>query len=422
MIIVTDDQRATMEGLPRTRAFFEYEGRAYPNAFATTPMCCPSRASIMTGRYAHNHTVHHNAVTDDFPINETLQAKVQAAGYTTGLFGKYLNRWPIDVSPPHFDSFAVSNFGYVDRAWNVNGIVDTVPGYNTDIVGDKAVDFIEANRSSNKPWLMYVTPFAPHSSYVAEPAYADAPAPYYGGNPAMWEQDRRDKPPFIQAATRSYRTGLRTREKQLRTLYSVDDLVARLAGELRRNGEENTIAIFLSDNGLLWAEHGVIGKKVPYTAAVKIPMYLRWPGVVDPGTVDPRLVGNIDVMPTLLQAARASGGGAGSVDGRDLLDPAWTRNRLLLEFSCVQPTSDCHAWASTRTSQYQYTEYYDADGRASFREYYDLRNDPWQLTNLYRDRDPSTHPPIRPLRDQLHQDRDCAGTEASSSSGVAACP
>lgn len=416
MFIITDDQREGFDVMPRTRHFFGAGGRAYPNHFVTTPMCCPSRASIMTGRYAHNHNVHHNGVGDDFPITETLQAKLQAAGYRTGMFGKYLNRWPQSVSPPNFDSFAMSNFGYLDRSWNVNGTVSVIEGYNTDIVGDKAVDFIASNRGGKQPWMMFVTPFAPHSPYTPEPAYEFADVPAFTRNPAMLEADRRDKPPFIQEQNQRYRwKGLRTRRQQYRTLRSVDDLVTRLAGELRRNEEQNTIAIYLSDNGFLWGEHGFVGKTVPYNASVNVPMYIRWPGVIEGGTVDERLVANIDIMPTLLRAVGVEPTEGEAIDGRELFDAsgaqtAWTRDRLLLEYWCIQPQFGCHRWASTRTLTSQFTEYYNDEGKVSFREYYDLTADPWQLTNLYRDGVAGNSPRIAPLRDQLAADRVCVST------------
>lgn len=419
MIIITDDQREGLDVMPRTRDFFGAGGRAYPNTFVTTPMCCPSRASIMTGRYAHNHNVHHNGVGDDFPMTQTLQAKLQAAGYRTGLFGKYLNRWPKEISPPNFDSFAMSNFGYLDRTWNVDGTLSMIEGYNTDIVGDKAVDFIASNRGGNQPWLMFVAPFAPHSPYTPEPAYEFADVPPYTENPAMQETDRRDKPPFIREQEKRFRwKGNRTRRQQYRTLRSVDDMVTRLSAELRRNGEQNTISIFISDNGFLWGEHGFIGKTVPYTSSVKVPMFIRWPGVIAGGTVDRRLVANIDLMPTLLRAVGVEPAADEAIDGRPLFDATgaettWARDRILLEYWCVQPQQGCHRWASTRTPTYQFTEYYNDEGTVHFREYYDLVKDPWQLTNLFRDRVSGNSPRIAPLRNQLAADRTCI---------AAACP
>jgi arylsulfatase A-like enzyme len=415
LVVITDDQRFGTEGadsMPRTHQFFGAEGRFYPNAYVTTPQCCPSRASIMTGLYAHNHTVHDNyTAVSDFPMGETLQANLQQAGYTTGLVGKYLNGWPDETNPPNFDSFAFSNFGYWDRRWNLDGLMTPIEGYNTDIVGDKAVDFIEAHRTASEPWLLLVAPFAPHKPFRSEAAYRALPVSDGVITPAMAETDRTDKPPFIQGQTFAYEPdGARIRRRQHRGLRSVDDLVTRLSSELRRNGEDNTIAVFVSDNGILWGEHGYTGKKVPYTEAVKVPLYIRWPGVIPGGSVDDRIVANIDLMPTLLRAAGLNDQQIGAVDGRQLLDPSWSRDRLLLEFTCGGPEEQCHRWASTRTPGYQFVEHYDAQGVVTFHEYYDLIKDPWQLTNLYADGRPGNDPPLEPLVAQLAADRSCAGT------------
>ncbi len=410
MIIVTDDQREGLDNMPRTRHFFAKQGRTYSNAYVTTPQCCPSRGSIMTGRYAHNHSIRDNyTAPTEFPFADTLQARLQDEGYTTGLVGKFLNGWPNDKLPPNFDFVATQKAGYRNSMWNINGLMTSIDGYNTDTVGDKAVDFIEANRTSPKPWMMFVAPFAPHSPYSSEPAYRSIPVADIPPTPAAQEADRSDKPPFIQQANVAYQpTGALALRKQQRTLRSVDDMVTRLGSELRRNGEENTIAVFISDNGYLMGEHGFMGKKVPYTEAVKVPLYIRWPGVIPARTVDDRIVANIDLMPTLLHAAGASINDPDDVDGRPLLDETWTRERILLEFDGCGSDA-CRRWASTRTPAYQYVEHYDGDGAVTFREYYDLAKDPWQLRNLFHDSSSKNNPAVAPLRAQLAADLACVG-------------
>lgn len=423
LLIVTDDQRDLMGAMPKTRQYFQAEGRRYPNAFATTPMCCPSRGSIMTGMYAHNHGVEDNRIRPDFPFNKTLQAELQAENYRTAIFGKFLNGWALQNNPPNFDEWAVSNRGYERDGrpiqWNDQGTVGLDARYNTDVISDQAIDFIERAKTGDQPWLMYLTPFAPHEPYLPEPAYAKAAVPPYAGNPATRETDRSDKPLYIRNSTDSYSgpatlygyfrgNGSKTRIAQYRTLHSVDDMVSDVFSALRRTGQTNTIAIFISDNGFMWGEHGYIGKTMPYTESIRVPMYIRWPVHIPAGTADRRLVGNIDVTPTILSLL---GRPIDDRDGNDLLDPAWDRDRIHLEYWCIERgVKGCYPWASTRTRTAQYIESYDDAGNVTFREYYDLRTDPWQLSNQFRDSaSAKTNPPWRLLRDQLRADQTCAG-------------
>lgn len=410
IFIVTDDQRKFMEGMPRTIQYFEKEGRRYPNAYATTPLCCPSRTSIFTGRYAHNHRVRSNrGLPAGLRFDEMLQSKLQDRGYRTGLFGKYLNGWRFSSAPPDFDDFALSRAAYNDAQWNINGVTGIVKGYNTQLLGDHAVDFIEKGTTDERPWMMVVTPYAPHAPFTPQPAYATVKPPALSPTPAMLETDRRDKPRWVREQTHTYAgDGRITRTKQYRTLRSVDDMVHRIMSALRRTGQENTIAVFISDNGFLWGEHGGHAKGYPYTESVKVPMYIRWPGVIRRGSMDGRMVANIDLAPTIMSVV---GLPIDDRDGRDLLDRSWKRNRMHLEYWCN--IEGCNRWASTRTKTYQYIEHYTADGRVRFREYYDLIHDRWQLRNYLHDGVAGNNPRLAPLKAQLRADRTCVN---------AACP
>jgi len=207
---------------------------------------------------------------------------------------------------------------------------------------------------------------------------------------------------------KKWRVG-RLRKAQLRSLMSVDDLIERLFNRLDRLGEkQDTLAVFLSDNGFMWGEHRRMGKSVPYTASTQIPMLVRWPGHVRRGAIDRRFASNIDVAPAALDAAGLSAEG---MDGRSLIDRSWQRDRILLEFWEGQnQTRPIPRWASLRTSEHQYTEYYarGTDGQVVIeREFYDLVADPWQLENLVTDDDPTNDPP-QWMVDQLFADRSCA--------------
>jgi arylsulfatase A-like enzyme len=414
LLILTDDQRAsgTLEVMPRTRHWFEDGGVRFPSAFVTTPLCCPSRASILTGQFAHNHgilfhvTPRLHVTSPDSPFQRaTIERALHDAGYETALFGKYLNGWPESEDPPFFDTWSVVRVPRKDTYFggevNEDGNLRPMNEYNTTYLRDRALDFLRSMQGDARPWFLSITVKAPHYPYTPEPKYENAPVPPLVPDPAMQETDRSDKPPDVQQRSVSPEKAEMARTAQLRTLMSVDDLVESVFQELTRLGEvENTLALFTSDNGLLWGEHGLgVNKLVPYTPSVAVPLLLRWPGHVAAGVVDDRLAANVDLAPTILQAAGISPGPSMSFDGRSLLEPSH-RSRLLLEYGSTG------GWASTRTRDFQYVEYYD-NGQVTFREYYDLRADPWQLTNLLADDDTANDPDVTALSAQLTADRGC---------------
>ncbi|MFN2524676.1 MAG: sulfatase [Actinomycetota bacterium] len=406
LLILTDDQREGLEVMPATRNLFGAQGRTFSNAFATTPLCCPSRASILTGSYTHNHGVRSNGLEDWKALDHstTIERYLQDAGYRTAMYGKFLNNWPVRRDPPYFDSWAVipKVFGrraYYDSEWNVNGRVKRVSTYATQFIESKGLRFLQTSESNDsQPWFLFLSTTAPHAEFTPEPIYENATVPKWNGNPAVSESDRSDKPAYVRAFDETYKEGAAARRGQLRTLMSVDDLVEAVMGELDRLGEENTLAIFLSDNGYFWSEHKLPAKGAPYLQSVRVPMLLRWEGQIEANSVDERLVANIDVAPTILSAAGIPFGG----DGGNLLDNSWSRDRLLLEYWIDPYSPTIPRWASTVERSAQYIEYYNGDGDVIFREFYDLGADPWQLQNLRTPPDPS-------WADRLREDRRCAG-------------
>jgi arylsulfatase A-like enzyme len=423
LVIVTDDQRAdTMGVMDATRRWFRREGVAFPEAVATTPMCCPARASIFTGMYVHNHLVRGNHDSARLDHRATVQRYLQEAGYRTGIVGKYFNDWDLEHDPPYFHRWAIFRAGYRDRPYNVNGQVRRISRYSTRFIGDRARRFLESSEArDNDPWLLFVTPNAPHRRRTPEPRYADAPIPEWNGNPAIRERDRTDKPLSVQNRHFTLDDGRMVRKEQLRTLLSVDDMVARLMQKLGRLGERRrTLALYLSDNGYLLGEHGLLGKRWPYEPAIRVPLFLRWPGHVAEGTEDRRLAANIDLVPTMLDAAGIAPEPEYPLDGRTLLGTG-TRDRILVEHFIDPLGPDIPAWSSVVTRELLFVEHYEPDaGAVAFREYYDFVNDPWELTNLYADRDPTNDPPPEEtarLSAMLARDRRCEGT-----SGPSACP
>ena len=416
LLIVTDDQRVgSLDVMDRTRSYFRQGGRRFPNAYTTSPLCCPSRASIMTGRYPHNHEVRRNQDASNLIQETTLQYYLQESGYLTGIAGKYLNSWKeAEADPPYFDRWAViddTSYGrvYKDFVANVDGDVTRPDGYSTSFVADRTVDFLSAfERDDERPWFMYVAPFAAHKPFVPHPRYRSARTPAWFGNPAVGESDRSDKPPWVQNRKVRLPGGRAIARVQYRTLMSADDMVAQITEALARHDEgRQTLAIFISDNGYLWGEHGLASKRFPYTGAVEVPLYLRWPGHVKRRSVDERLAANIDIAPTIAEIVGITPSAEHPMDGRSLLG-AGTREELLLEFF-AGGLGEVPPWASLRSATYQYVEY--GEGSVpSFTEYYDLELDPFQLENLLGDADPTNDPPRAILSTDLQQARRCRGT------------
>ncbi len=309
LVVMTDDQRAqgTMAVMPETRQKIGRQGTTYLNAHATTPKCCPSRASFFTGRYAHNHGVISNSRGANLDQSQTVQRLLQRRGYLTAIFGKYLNAWPVEVSPPFFDEWAISNGGFENTFWNIDGRVRTRHRYATDLVADWALQFIRQaeRRDDTQPWLAWVTPYAPHLPSTPAQRHSDARLPSFPLTPAMQETDLSDKPDFLEAARHQEERLAAARDDGRRTLIAVDEMVRRLMDELRKQGEaENTLVVFTSDNGFMLGEHGgVVGKDLPYPASSQIPLMIRWPGHFRAGRETANLVANIDVATTLLDAA-----------------------------------------------------------------------------------------------------------------------
>ena len=180
--------------------------------------------------------------------------------------------------------------------------------------------------------------------------------------------------------------------------------------KLQALGEDrDTIAFFVSDNGMLWGEHGLVSKRYPYIPSIKIPFFVRWPGIVEAGKKDSRLVANIDIAATVLDVVGEAD--AFDVDGRSLFKPGM-RDKLLLEHwkkEGKDAESDIPDWASILTPAYQYVEYYRRSEEKIAIEFFDRVRDPWQLHNLLGDRRKANDPNVRRLSADLADLRDCSG-------------
>jgi arylsulfatase A-like enzyme len=412
LIIVTDDQRIGHMGvMPQTRQLFKEEGVTFSNGYVTTPLCCPSRTSIFTGQYAHNHGITKNAKRPVFDQSETIERYLQDSGYRTAISGKFLNSWPLEENPPYFDRWSIFRSGYYGTMFNVEGEQRSVEEYSTDFVGSQALSYLDEFETTDvQPWFMQISPGAPHKPFTSAERHRDSPVAPWPGSPAVKEKDRTDKPLWVRERARRDRRARRIWIRQQRTLIAVDELIGSVFQKLEALGEdEETLAFFISDNGYLHGEHGLVGKRFPYTDSIKVPFLMRWPGTVEPG-VDDRIALNIDITPTIMDVVDLPTEPEPlPVDGLSLLGE--DRHEYIYTEQWGNPNKGMPDWSSIRTENYHYIQYFIL-GYTSGREYYNLREDPWQLNNIFGDKNTRNNPGrADSLRDLIHDFRSCAGPE-----------
>lgn len=412
VVIMTDDQTAeSVRVMPGVRSSLATAGTTFDRAYASTALCCPSRATLFTGQYMHNHGVLGNRPPEGgygrLDTRNYLPGWLQAAGYHTIHIGKFLNRYGQDNPPTEvpagwsewYASVDLSTYRYTGYQLNENGRLATYARYQTDEYSDRAVEAVGRLAPETAPFFLSVGYLAPHSGAPREPddppglvtprpaerhrdLYAAAALPR---SAAFDEADVSDKPGFIRRLPRisaARRAAIEeSYQQRLESLRAVDEGVVRIVGALRTAGElENTLIVFTSDNGFLHGEHRVpYGKVVVYEPSVAVPLILRGPGV--PRAARRRqLVVNADLAPTILEAAGATPGRV--QDGRSLFGLLsdrgleWGRE-LLFE----GPSGfDAVAFSALRNQRYLYVEY---ESGAS--ELYDMARDPDQLRSLHRE-------------------------------------
>jgi N-acetylglucosamine-6-sulfatase len=434
VVVMTDDQAAdTMRAMPRTRHLIGRKGVRFRNAVVSFPLCCPSRATFLTGQYAHNHGVLDNngprGGYESLDAERTLPVWLSNAGYRTAFVGKFLNGYgegprAREVPPGWSDWYGLPSRAKrrpFDFQLNENGKLedygDRDHEYKTEVLADKAATFIRDRGPETRPFFLWVATNAPHVDYgLSEDVERNPePAPRDRGrfegerppaNDSVDERDVSDKPRFIRSRSR---LGPENREEirkvyvsQLESLVAVDRLVKRVVRELRNAGEfDNTVVMFTSDNGFLRGQHRLdTGKANPYEEAIRVPLLVRGPGFPS-GVRDRRLVGNVDLAPTILELAGAEPDL--EVDGRSILPfkPAYGGDRAVL----LEVYERSHGrFVGVRTRRYVYADY---DGRDS--ELYDLKRDPQQLESLH---DVPRFADVRArLSNRLAQLRNCAGAD-----------
>jgi len=415
IVLMTDDQtQESMKVMPKTRALLGSAGTTFANSFVSLSLCCPSRATFLTGQYAHNHHVLSNkAPTGGYSkLNHanTLAVWLRRAGYRAAFVGKYLNGYPPAARPLEIPP------GWADWLGAVGGITDyfnyrmndngrplkfgSAPtDYKTDMEARHIEGVIRAAAQARQPLFLWAGLPAPHAGgeSASDPnsRQAPVPAPRHAGRfasvplprpPSFNEANVSDKPTSIRrlpaltpAAIALAQSAYR---KQLESLLAVDDAVASTVTALQQTGElSNTVLIFTSDNAFMNGQHRQIAKSLPYEPSIRVPLLIRGPGF-PAGRHVRQPVANVDLAPTIMALAHAQASRV--MDGVSLLSLAHNARlggdrALLLEGPVRRSERVTVAFKGVRTARYKYVEYVNGE-----RELYDLVRDPDELTNQAR--------------------------------------
>jgi len=388
IIIVSDDQRFdTMNYMPLLQRDVFDQGVTFTNGFVTSPLCCPSRSSILTGMYVKDHGVYQN----DIELNhETVMNIMHDNGYYTGLVGKYLNSWKGEMRPEYdyWVSYSKGETRYYSPRLNVNGTWSRHEGqYVTDALGNYAIDFVQKASKQNKPFVLLFAPNAPHEP--AEPAPEDINklpdlAPFRP--PSFNEADMSGKPSWLSTrpllTPKEIQVSDAFRRDQILTMFSLDRNLDRFMKALKDTGQlDNTFILYLSDNGKFWGEHRITSKNAFYDEASRVPFAIRYPALIPTPYIDTdHTVANIDIAPTILALAKLPI--PDWMDGKSLLDlfssPSTWREGVMLE-----GYPDRGYYSAYHTGKYVYAE--TNDFGTLVREFYDLQKDPYQMHNAIDD-------------------------------------
>ena len=427
VLLLTDDlDMAELKFMPHVERLIAEQGLTFDASYVSNSICCPSRSTILTGRYAHNTGVETNGGGNGgFEVahargieSSTVGTWLQAAGYRTAYIGKYLNGYPHTVAakyePPGWNewSSAVAGDPYGEYGYTLNRNGKMVEygrapvDYGTDVYMAQGERFI---KSSRQPFLLYLNVYAPHQPAVPAPQdIALFPRAVVPRTASFNEADIADKPAFVRKTKplriRSIDQLYRNR---IRSLQAVDRDLVQLVDTLRTSGQlANTYFFFASDNGFHLGQHRLFpGKGTAYETDIRVPLIVRGPGI-SAGTHTSAPVGNVDWAETF--AALAGANVPATVDGRSFAailhhpTTAWPRHAYLLEHwqiladtkpppppgTVLEPLDPNQVIAKAlditphfvgiRTARYTYVEYVTGE-----RELYDNRVDPEQLQNIY---------------------------------------
>ena len=366
------------------------EGARFENAFSTTPLGSPSRATFLTGQWAHQHEIRNNGENGPTSMRlRTYPLLQQQAGYETAFIGK----WQMgndDAPRPGFDRW-VSFRGhgqYVNPVLNIDGRSGPQAGYITDVLNSQAVDFIRKRRG--KPFSLtlshkavqgpFIAPERHRALYSAEAIRrAGSTADSLDGKPAL----RRALPGSAQTLRPPTDEAIR---QQLQCLTSVDEGLGRIFAALEETRQiDNTLVVFASGNGCFWGEHGLSDKRAAYEESIRIPLLMRYPKLIRPGTRLRNYVLNTDLASTMVEISRSNP--VPSMKGRSLVPLLegrardWRRS-FLCEYFEEPAFPRIPSWQAIRTERWKYIRYTNIDGMD---ELYDLASDPGEVRNLIND-------------------------------------
>lgn len=439
VVVMTDDQHDLSEdptlwrrAMPNVSKYLFDQGTRFPKSFVSLSLCCPSRATFLTGQHAHNHQVWSNGGQSGgyewfklLHARDNLATWLQSAGYYTAHIGKFLNGYgvldPTEVPPgwsEWYGSIDPTTYLYYSYKLNENGKIvqygSSEHDYQTDVYARKAVDFVLRRASASEPFFLWVAFLAPHpdSTGMTGPTPALRHKGHFDNEPchpcekpSFNERDMSDKPRAMQRLPLLDQTTvsqiINHYRRRLETLLAADDAVRAVIEALDKTGAlDNTVLIFTSDNGYFHGEHRLKwGKIRVYEESIRVPLALRGPGIPR-GQTRNKLVLNTDLAPTILEIAKLAP--SRTTDGRSLLplvrdaNVPW-RSGLLIE-------GVDHSYAGVRTDRFLYVEH--ATGE---HELYDLDPsvDPYQLTSLH---DEGRYQEIRVrLEQRLRVLRFCSG-------------
>lgn len=380
-----------MDRLAKGGAYFE-------NAFVTTALCSPSRASILTGQYGHSHGVLDN-ITNLSPSLPTFPQVLQKSGYKTALVGKWHMGGESDAPRPGFDRW-VSFRGqgaYNNPVVNVDGQRKDVKGYVTDYLTDEALRFIGENKS--QPFMLYLSHKAVHSEFIPaerhKNLYTTEPIPY-PKTMANTDETYRGKPDWLRQQRASWHGVDGMYDKRvnfdqfyrdyMRCVAALDESIGRVYDDLAaKNLLNDTLIVYMGDNGTQFGEFGLIDKRTMYETSMRVPMLAHCPDLFPAGTRVKGLAVGMDVCATMLDAAGATI--PATVQSTSLL-PMLTgkvpkvRDEFIYEYFWERDFPQTPTVLGLRTDQYSYMEYH---GIWDIDELYDIQKDPQQLNNLLAD-------------------------------------
>lgn len=437
VFILTDDQRADAVGYhPKPFLGIETpnidrlakEGVRFNNMFVTSSLCSPSRASFLSGTYAHVHGVRDNFT--DYPSKlKSFPILLQQANYETAYIGKWHMGEDDDSKRPGFD-YWVTHKGqgkYYDTTLNINGQRQVVQGYYTKKITDIAVSWLQ-NRETKRPFALVIGHKAPHGPFIPEPkyepTYSNVRVPYptsafqLSSKPG-WVSERLDTWHGIYGPLYGFRENFpdtsaeamldfeRFVRAYTATINSVDDSVGKVYRYLEENKLlDDTIFVFSSDNGFLMGEHGMIDKRTMHEESIRVPMVVRYPKRIPAGTVINQQVLNIDLAPSLMELtigmAMPSAQGLSWVKLLSDKNAAW-REAWLYEYNYEVQFPYTPNVRGVRTDEWKYTQYPHGDGGPlrHMEELYQLSSDPKELNNLATQ--PAYRETLMAMRQLLHE-------------------